>query len=300
MLWRNHEIRRGAGVGRPTRDGAGRGASAAAARRRPAVRDPAGGAAAGLRGAAGGPALSRGSRPPGRDGGAGEGGAWGAGGAPAAAAGAEHLRRGRVGLSRWRGGRGGPGGGPLDSRRWRGRRRWARRLGVHDPAEAAAYVVAALREAWEETGILLADGVDAASLAPARRALLAGEVSLRRYSAGGRSPRHPRPALRRTLDHPGIGAAALRHALLPRACARRCAVRAVRTGAGGGAVDRPGRRGRGVRGGRPPPPPPTAHTLRRLASYASLEDAWHDLRDAPVPTILPRMYMGTEGAVIEF
>jgi 8-oxo-dGTP pyrophosphatase MutT (NUDIX family) len=34
-------------------------------------------------------------------------------------------------------------------------REWARRLALPDPREAAGYAVAALREAWEETGILL-------------------------------------------------------------------------------------------------------------------------------------------------
>lgn len=33
--------------------------------------------------------------------------------------------------------------------------RWARRLSVEDPGEAWGYVVAAVRETWEETGILL-------------------------------------------------------------------------------------------------------------------------------------------------
>lgn len=40
---------------------------------------------------------------------------------------------------------------------------WAQRLSLPTPLEAAAYPVAALREAWEETGILVAEG-DAASL----------------------------------------------------------------------------------------------------------------------------------------
>ena len=35
---------------------------------------------------------------------------------------------------------------------------WAERLSLPGPLEAAAYPVAALREAWEETGILVAEG----------------------------------------------------------------------------------------------------------------------------------------------
>lgn len=38
---------------------------------------------------------------------------------------------------------------------------WARELSLPEPLEAAAYPVAALREAWEETGILVADGTPA-------------------------------------------------------------------------------------------------------------------------------------------
>lgn len=56
---------------------------------------------------------------------------------------------------------------------------WARELGLDDAAEAAAYAVAALREAWEETGILLSEPERAGSAgAEARRQLLAGECSL--------------------------------------------------------------------------------------------------------------------------
>ncbi|HEU0012105.1 MAG TPA: NUDIX domain-containing protein, partial [Longimicrobium sp.] len=56
---------------------------------------------------------------------------------------------------------------------------WAARLGLEDAGEAAGYVVAALREAFEETGILLARGAPALAseaLEDARQALLeAGE-----------------------------------------------------------------------------------------------------------------------------
>lgn len=39
---------------------------------------------------------------------------------------------------------------------------WAQQLSLSEPLEAAAYPIAALREAWEETGILVADGSPAA------------------------------------------------------------------------------------------------------------------------------------------
>src|SRR5262249_29833968 len=69
---------------------------------------------------------------------------------------------------------------------------WARRLGMDDPAEAVGYVAAAIREAFEETGIVLArpDNVsvphaDAAhSLEVARRALLNDVIGLRDMAIG--------------------------------------------------------------------------------------------------------------------
>lgn len=45
--------------------------------------------------------------------------------------------------------------------------------------------------------------------------------------------------------------------------------------------------------------PPTVHTLRRLASFDSVDSAWDALRGAPVPTILPRMRRHPEGIAID-
>lgn len=45
--------------------------------------------------------------------------------------------------------------------------------------------------------------------------------------------------------------------------------------------------------------PPTVHTLRRLAAFASVDEAWNALRNAPVPTVLPRMRRHPEGVTIE-
>ena len=45
--------------------------------------------------------------------------------------------------------------------------------------------------------------------------------------------------------------------------------------------------------------PPTVHTLRRLALFASVNEAWNALRDAPVPVVLPRMRRHPEGVTIE-
>jgi 8-oxo-dGTP pyrophosphatase MutT (NUDIX family) len=178
---------------------------------------------------------------------------------------------------------------------------WARRLGLEDPAEAVAFVVAALREAWEETGILLAEGVDPASLPAARRSALAGEPSLGALlrRAGGRL------STRRLLY--------LAHWITPTAEPRRYDTRFFLARVPEGAECE--LRGAELEESRWMAPaaaaeayeigdlhllPPTVHTLRRLARYPSLDDAWHDLRGAPVPTILPRMRMAAEGAVIEF
>ena len=55
---------------------------------------------------------------------------------------------------------------------------WARRLGIPAP-RAVSFVAAALREAWEETGILLSDPrIDAGAGHPARVRLLAGDTRL--------------------------------------------------------------------------------------------------------------------------
>ena len=56
---------------------------------------------------------------------------------------------------------------------------WAGLMGSVDPREAAAYPVAAIREAWEETGILLADPTTAMSgIEEARWRLLQGRWTL--------------------------------------------------------------------------------------------------------------------------
>lgn len=52
---------------------------------------------------------------------------------------------------------------------------WAGRLEVDDTL-ATAFVVAGLRETWEETGILLADGCAGTDLAGERRGLLVGSL----------------------------------------------------------------------------------------------------------------------------
>jgi 8-oxo-dGTP pyrophosphatase MutT (NUDIX family) len=58
---------------------------------------------------------------------------------------------------------------------------WARILSLENPREAAAYAVAAVRETWEETGILLAAGERPPGCEAARRELLSGSRSLQEF-----------------------------------------------------------------------------------------------------------------------
>ncbi|MBA2668773.1 MAG: hypothetical protein H0U67_00195, partial [Gemmatimonadetes bacterium] len=46
--------------------------------------------------------------------------------------------------------------------------------------------------------------------------------------------------------------------------------------------------------------PPTVDTLRRLASFSDLDEAWSELGRAEVPAILPRMRREHGGIVIEY
>ena len=180
-------------------------------------------------------------------------------------------------------------------------REWAARLGIADPEEAQGYVAAALREAFEETGILLAPGEhDPGALEAARGALLAGEAGLAEVA--------DRLGLRlRTEDLLYIA-----HWITPEPEPRRydtrffaartrgdaaCAVHELemtdaRWMAPDEAVARFG-------AGEMKMLPPTVRTLRRLAEHRSLPELWDALRDAPVPRILPRMSRHPEGVAIE-
>ncbi|MBV9775279.1 MAG: NUDIX domain-containing protein [Gemmatimonadetes bacterium] len=185
---------------------------------------------------------------------------------------------------------------------------WAARLGVDDPYEAIGYVAAALREAFEETGILLArpDGIgdgpgeEIEGLDVARRALLNGVVELRQV------------AVTHGLRLTGDGVLYIAHWITPVPEPRRydtrfflarvpaeaeCVVHEAemvdaRWLAPAEAVHR-------FEAGEIKLLPPTVHTLRRLAEFATFEELWEALRDAPVPAILPRMRRHAEGVVIE-
>lgn len=185
---------------------------------------------------------------------------------------------------------------------------WAERLERADPAEAMGFVAAALRETFEETGILLARAApsgpsridDAESLATTRRALLDGVVTLRQAAVGsgvrlaGDALTYlarwvtPEPEPRRYdtlffLARAPDGAECVKHE--------------------GEMTDAlwctPAETLLRFEKGEMKLLPPTVHTLRRLAGFASVEDARAALRDAPVPCITPRMRSHPEGVAIE-
>jgi 8-oxo-dGTP pyrophosphatase MutT (NUDIX family) len=184
---------------------------------------------------------------------------------------------------------------------------WARRLRVDDPAEAVGYVVAAIREAFEETGILLAhpDAAGAApeqaahSLAVARRALLNQVVTLRDVALGN------------GLRLAGDALIYVGHWVTPEPEPRRYDTRFFAARAPADAVSdphdaeltdsiwlRPAEAVERFLDGQLKLLPPTVHTLRRLDGYASWNELRASLEDAPVPGITPRMERRPDGVAI--
>jgi 8-oxo-dGTP pyrophosphatase MutT (NUDIX family) len=184
---------------------------------------------------------------------------------------------------------------------------WAERLGVADPGEALAFVVAAVREAFEETGILLARVADDAtnpggreSLDIARRALLAEVVDLRQV------------LVTRSLRVAGDQLIYVAHWITPEPEPRRYDTRFFLARAAADAVCTPHEAemtesvwltARGAvhyfELGSLKMLPPTVHTLRRLAGYGSVDEIFAALADAPVPAILPQMRVVPDGVTIE-
>lgn len=182
---------------------------------------------------------------------------------------------------------------------------WAARLGIDDPAEAQGYVVAALREAFEETGILLAheapgDEIGGESLDVARRALLSEVVDLRQV------------VVTRNARLAGDGLIYLAHWITPEPEPRRYDTRFFLARTAPDAVCTPHEAemtesiwlspGDAVgyfEGGSLKMLPPTVHTLRRLIPYASVDEVFAALSDAPVPAILPVMRRRPGGVAIE-
>lgn len=185
---------------------------------------------------------------------------------------------------------------------------WAERLEVGDAGEALGYVAAAVREAFEETGILLArpdpdlpqpadvgEGLDVA-----RRALLNGVAGLREtavtlglrlaadrlvYIAHWITPA-PEP---RRYDTRFFLAQVDADALCTVHEAELTEARWMTPAAAVAAFE----------AGDIQLLPPTVATLRRLAEFDSVEGARRALADAPVPAILPRMRRHPDGVVIE-
>jgi 8-oxo-dGTP pyrophosphatase MutT (NUDIX family) len=179
---------------------------------------------------------------------------------------------------------------------------WAGRLGLADASDALGYVVAALREAWEETGIVIGDATaDATRLAEVRRALLAGELEMAEAVR--------RAGLRFDLSDLLYVA----HWITPEPEPRRYDTRffLARVGECDDCVLEgeelsesrwvsPRLAVEAFQSGEMMLLPPTVDTLRRLAGFRGLDAAWAELRDAPVPRILPRMVRDPLGVIIEF
>lgn len=182
---------------------------------------------------------------------------------------------------------------------------WAHRLELTDPAEAVGYVAAAVRETFEETGILLAreHGAPACSrrdYRDARRALLAERRTLREL------------ALEEGVHLATAELLYLAHWITPEAEPRRYDTRffLARVPDGAECVPHaaeltearwmsPSAAVESFAAGDMRMLPPTVDTLRRLAPFGTVAAAWEVLVDAPVPTILPRMRRHPEGVAID-
>lgn len=183
---------------------------------------------------------------------------------------------------------------------------WAERLGLSDPADAVAFVVAAVREAFEETGILLARLADDATnpggqegLDIARRALLAEVVDLRQV------------IVTRSLRIAADQLLYLAHWITPEPEPRRYDTRFFLARVQPDAICEPHEAemaesvwltARGAvhffEQGSLKMLPPTVHTLRRLARYESVDAIFAALGDTPVPEIMPTMQPHADGVAI--
>ena len=183
---------------------------------------------------------------------------------------------------------------------------WAERLGLSDPAEAVSFVTAAVREAFEETGIMLAHLAEDATnpggregLEIARRALLAEVVDLRQI------------IVTRSLRISGGDLLYLAHWITPEPEPRRYDTRFFLARVGADAVCTPHEAemtesvwltARGAvhffENGSLKMLPPTVHTLRRVAGFGSVDEIFAALADAPVPAIMPVMRVQDDGVAI--
>lgn len=184
----------------------------------------------------------------------------------------------------------------------------AARLGLEDTVTAVGYYVAALREAFEETGILVAtqpDGSDVPTAAASadvdtiRDDLLEDRIS---FTAA-------LDALGCTLD--GGDVAYLAHWITPVVEPRRYDTRffAARVAAGSESVVDPREMTDAVwltperalhrhRDGNLPMVFPTIKTLQHLAPFTDVDQALAELNESDVPAILPRLVMTDTGVAI--
>ena len=184
---------------------------------------------------------------------------------------------------------------------------WAARLGLADAAEAVGYVAAAIREAFEETGILLGrpDPVaptqlgDPEGMEVARRALLSEVIGIRDVAVGN------------GLRLAGDALVYIAHWITPEPEPRRYDTRFFAARAPEGAVCalhepelvdsvwmHPAEAVERFRAGELKMLPPTVRTLDRLAAFPTWDALRAALADAPVPAILPRMRRHPDGVEI--
>lgn len=189
-------------------------------------------------------------------------------------------------------------------------REWADRMRMADPTNALAHVVAAIREAWEETGLLFAagdPGAERIAVGEAQRAALLGGTT----------------TFAELIERSGLhlrtdALVYCAHWITPEPEPRRYDTRfflapyhaALGGRGGGGAVRlepseliearwiRAATALRGFGSGELRMLPPTVHTLRRLAGFDRVSDMVRALAAEEVPAILPRMERSPEGVAI--
>jgi len=186
--------------------------------------------------------------------------------------------------------------------RWRGPEpiAWRDRLSLSEEESALGFVVAAVRETFEETGIMVGESRATGERERLRAELLAGE----RHFA------EVLEAMDAAVDTDKL--AYLAHWITPEAEPRRFDTRFFLAALPAEAVVEahaeeltearwlsPAAALAEYEAGELRMLPPTIHTLRRLTPFEDVAAARAGLRDAPVPTFLPRLHGTEEGVVIE-